>query len=76
MSLIRYLKADIDQSIRNQKICERIQEYQENEENEEESTPCTEQGKESINCQRKDDCQIDMSEYIRKDSIPCWGCSF
>jgi hypothetical protein len=69
------LKADIDQSIRNQKICERIQEYQENKENEEESTPSTEQGKESINCQRANNSQIDMSEYIRRDSIPCWGCS-
>ena len=26
-------------------------------------------------CQRKDLSALDMSDYIRKDSIPCWGCS-
>jgi hypothetical protein len=29
---------------------------------------CTQQGKEH----RQQ--QVDMSKYIRKDSIPCWGC--
>ena len=33
-----------------------------------EKTDCTQQGKEVQ--QQK----IDMSKYIRKDSIPCWGC--
>ena len=43
-------------------------------------SPSLEQGKECIqsnpvtDCQRKDSA-LDMSEYIRKDSIPCWGCS-
>ena len=73
-SLIGYLKADINESIRNQKICERNQPNEDDEENTE-PTPCTEQGKESTNCQRMNNSQFDMSEYIRKDSIPCWGCS-
>jgi hypothetical protein len=40
-----------------------------------------EQGQECIqsnpvtDCQRKDLSALDMSDYIRKDSIPCWGCS-
>jgi len=44
-------------------------------------SPSLEQGKECIqsnpvtDCQRKDPSALDMSEYIRKDSIPCWGCS-
>jgi hypothetical protein len=39
----------------------------------------TAQGKEMLDKNQKDCPQnaqpIDMSEYIRKDSIPCWGCS-
>ena len=38
-----------------------------------EDSPSTMQGKEhSKACNKK---PIDMNEYIRKDSIPCWGCS-
>ena len=46
-----------------------------------EPSPALEQGKECIqsnpvtDCQRKDPSALDMSDYIRKDSIPCWGCS-
>ena len=36
------------------------------------SRNCTKPG---AGCQRTDPSPIDMSEYIRKDSIPCWGCS-
>jgi hypothetical protein len=69
------LKAGIDANIRNQKICERNENVPETTPQDSESTPCTEQGQESMHCQRMDNSQIDMSEYIRKDSIPCWGCS-
>jgi hypothetical protein len=75
VSLIGYLKADIDANIRNQKRCERNEQHEEHKEDSD-STPCTEQGRQSTNCQRMDNSQFDMSEYIRKDSIPCWGCSF
>ena len=75
LSLINYLKADIDQSIRNQKICERNEENKKHDDSKPTPTPCTEQGKQSTNCQRMNTSQIDMSEYIRRDSIPCWGCS-
>jgi hypothetical protein len=73
-SLISYLKADIDENIRNQKLQERL----DKDKITASACPRTdalEQGKQSINCQRVN-TQIDMSEYIRKDSIPCWGCSF
>jgi hypothetical protein len=70
------LKANIDESIRNKKRCERNEQPPETTPPGSDSTPCTEQGKESTNCQRMDNSQFDMSEYIRKDSIPCWGCSF
>ena len=46
-----------------------------------EPSPSLEQGKECIqsnpvtDCQRRDPSALDMSDYIRKDSIPCWGCS-
>jgi hypothetical protein len=33
------------------------------------------QGQEFENHQPKPSNQPDMSEYIRKDSIPCWNCS-
>ena len=45
------------------------QAYEEEEEEDcEDTTDCTQQGKE-VQQQR-----VDMSKYIRKDSIPCWGC--
>ena len=38
------------------------------EECDEDTSSCTQQGKEMKQQ------QVDMSKYIRKDSIPCWGC--
>ena len=46
--------------------------------NECENTTATSQGKEySSRCHKDKSCsqQPDMSQYIKKDSIPCWGCS-
>jgi len=48
------------------------------EDNECENTTATSQGKEySSRCHKDKSCsqQPDMSQYIKKDSIPCWGCS-
>jgi hypothetical protein len=46
--------------------------------NECENTTATSQGKEySSRCHKDKSCsqQPDMTQYIKKDSIPCWGCS-
>lgn len=46
--------------------------------NECENTTATSQGKEySSRCHKDKSCsqQPDMAQYIKKDSIPCWGCS-
>ena len=37
------------------------------------TTPATQQGCSMQEVQQQ--IQPDMSQYIRKDSIPCWGCS-
>ena len=72
------LKVDINEAIKN----ELMNEHNLNKPivTDSSSTSCgTAQGKEMLDKNQKDCPQnvqpIDMSEYIRKDSIPCWGCS-
>jgi hypothetical protein len=70
MSLMRVMK----QAVRSELMSQLNNDVLDEEECEEEEddckrdSECTAQGKE-IQQQR-----IDMSKYIRKDSIPCWGC--
>jgi hypothetical protein len=72
-----YLKSDINDIIKNEKLECR---------NNPISTECAttntdnlQQGQEAINANPVTKCTkktpIDMNEYIRKDSIPCWGCT-
>jgi hypothetical protein len=74
-----YLKSDIEKLIKEEKR---------NERNKPLTDTCTATGttglsqgasrnctKPGANCDRMDPSPIDMSQYIRKDSIPCWGCS-
>ena len=72
------MKADINEAIKN----ELTNEYNLNKPvvTNASSTSCgTAQGKEMLDKNQKDCPQnvkpFDMSEYIRKDSIPCWGCT-
>jgi hypothetical protein len=72
------MKADINEAIKN----ELTNEYNLNKPivTDASSSSCgTAQGKEMLDKNQKDCPQnvkpFDMSEYIRKDSIPCWGCS-
>jgi hypothetical protein len=39
------------------------------------TTPATQQGCSMQEVQQQMQPQPDMSQYIRKDSVPCWGCS-
>jgi hypothetical protein len=72
-----YLKSDINDIIKNEKLECR---------NNPLPTNCAptntnnlQQGQEAINANPVTRCTkkppIDMNDYIRKDSIPCWGCS-
>jgi len=49
--------------------------YDDSQECEDEPSPCTQQGKELTHAKRSMKCPtVDTNQYIRKDSIPCWGC--
>jgi len=72
------MKADINEAIKN----ELMNEHNLNKPivtNSCSTSSGTAQGKEMLDKNQKDCPQnvipFDMSEYIRKDSIPCWGCS-
>lgn len=74
-----YLKSDIEKLIKDEKLNERNKPLDDtctaedtNSLGQGASRNCTKPG---AGCQRTDPSPIDMSEYIRKDSIPCWGCS-
>ena len=71
------LKADINEAIKNELTSEYNLHHPIVTNSNATSTSCTTQGKEMLdkkNCPQ-DVQPIDMSSYIRKDSIPCWGCS-
>ena len=74
-----HLKSDIEKLIKDEKLNERNKALDDtctaedtNSLGQGTSRNCTKPG---AGCQRTDPSPIDMSEYIRKDSIPCWGCS-
>ena len=73
------LKADINEAIKNELTSEYNLHHPIVTNSNATSTTCTAQGKEMLDKNKKDCPQnaqpIDMSTYIRKDSIPCWGCS-
>jgi trimeric autotransporter adhesin len=49
--------------------------YDDSKECEDEPSPCTQQGKELTNAKKGMKCPtIDTNQYVRKDSVPCWGC--
>ena len=49
--------------------------YDDSQECEDEPSPCTQQGKELTHAKKNMKCPtVDTNQYIRKDSIPCWGC--
>lgn len=64
---MRVMKQAVRDELMNQLNNDVLDECEEEEECKGESE-CTAQGKE-VQKQRKD-----MNKYIRKDSIPCWGC--
>jgi hypothetical protein len=49
--------------------------YDDSQECDDEPSPCTQQGKELTHAKKGMKCPtIDTNQYVRKDSIPCWGC--
>jgi hypothetical protein len=49
--------------------------YDDNEDCSEDSTPATQQGCELTSVKKGMKCPtIDTNQYVRKDSVPCWGC--
>jgi hypothetical protein len=39
------------------------------------SSPCTQQGSEHTRAKQSMKCPtVDTNQYVRKDSVPCWGC--
>ena len=74
-----YLKSDINDIIKNEKLNSRNEPITDPSSGtgttglaQGASRNCTKPG---ANCDRTDPSPLDMSQYIRKDSIPCWGCS-
>jgi hypothetical protein len=49
--------------------------YDDSQECDDEPSPCTQQGCELTNAKKNMKCPtVDTNQYVRKDSIPCWGC--
>lgn len=49
--------------------------YDDSQECDDEPSPCTQQGKELTHAKKGMKCPtVDTNQYVRKDSIPCWGC--
>jgi len=77
--LATILKRDINEKVHNEllenmgKTTGNQMYYDDGDEECEGDSPSTMQGKEHRKSCHKG--PIDMNEYIRKDSIPCWGCS-
>ncbi len=83
------LLRDIQKVIRNELIAnralERLEHDSDDEEDDEEESDATAQGQDyrKNSCKKEDECAtnsqcdplVDMTKYIRKDQIPCWGCN-